>query len=149
MGTASAPWEATAGLPGFMAGAVRFFVHSDADHQKDHTIQKGRFFVVQFQDDPKFKDMPHLFLQKGGRYQELMLPNDLPSENDPQKKIVSTKDTIGKEELERYLRHPKPAGAGEERLRGLDQKQLDRVKRYEKAHKNRKTVLEAIDRHFD
>jgi hypothetical protein len=37
-------------------------VQSDADHRKDHTIQQGKFYIAEFHDDPKFKDMPHLFL---------------------------------------------------------------------------------------
>lgn len=218
-------------------------VHSDADHQKDHAIQKGKFIVARFEGDAKFKDMPHLFLQKGSEYQELMIPNGLPTEDDPQKKVVATGDTIGRDELERYLEHP-ASGKGESRLRGhmkrptggsmsnvahylkgidfpatgdavvryarehgapqsalrelrkigerrvksmadvmkavgqghersgterevpipnydeltaeqasrrilsLQPRQLERVKRYERGHKNRKTVIEAIDRHL-
>ncbi|HET6568013.1 MAG TPA: DUF2795 domain-containing protein [Rhodothermales bacterium] len=91
-------------------------VHSDSDHQKDHTLQEGQFYVVDFNDDPKFKDMPHLFLEKGGKYQEIMIPEGLPTEQDAQKKVVKTDDTIGKEELEDYLEHPKPAGEGESRM---------------------------------
>jgi hypothetical protein len=37
-------------------------VHSDADHQKQHTLQTGQFYLVDFEDDPTYKDMPHLFL---------------------------------------------------------------------------------------
>jgi hypothetical protein len=91
-------------------------VRSDSDHQKDHTIQKGQFYVVDFQDDPKFKDMPHLFLEKEGRYQELMIPNGLPTDQDVQKNVVWTDDTIPKEDLDAYLEDPAPAGPGEERM---------------------------------
>lgn len=93
-------------------------VHTDSDHQKDHTLQRGKFFLVDFRNDPKFKDMIHLFLQKGDRFEEIMLPNGLPTESDAQKKIVRTKDSIATEDLERYLKHPAKAGPGESRLRG-------------------------------
>jgi hypothetical protein len=91
-------------------------VLSDSDHQKVRTLQQGQFYLVDFRDDPKFKDMPHLFLQDGDRYQELMLPNGLPTEQDRQKRVVKTDETLSREELEEYLKHPAPAGPGEERM---------------------------------
>jgi hypothetical protein len=91
-------------------------VRSDADHQKDHTIQTGRFYLVDFERDPTYKDMPHLFLQKGDRYEEVMLPNGLPTEEDHQKKLVKTDHTLANTELEGYLAHPAPAGSGELRM---------------------------------
>src|SRR5688572_6480743 len=35
-------------------------VRTNSDHIRDHTIQRGRFYLVDFIQDPKFKDMPHL-----------------------------------------------------------------------------------------
>jgi hypothetical protein len=92
-------------------------VRSDSDHTKDRTISRGRFYLVDFVQDPKFKDMPHLFLEKNARYEEWILPNGLPTSSDSQKRVVLTNDTIDKDELEDYLKHPAPAGPGEERLR--------------------------------
>jgi len=92
-------------------------VRSDADHVKRRTIARGRFYLVDFVDDPKFKDMPHLFLERDGGYLEWLLPNGLPSEADPQKRVVLTDEVLDREELEYYLRHPAPAGPGEERAR--------------------------------
>ena len=81
-------------------------VHSDSDHKKDHTIQEGDFYLAEFEDDPKFQnDQPHLFLQKGDSFQELIIPNGLPTEQDNQKKVVSTDDTVAKEELTDHLEH--------------------------------------------
>ena len=91
-------------------------VRSDADHQKDHTIQKGQFYLVDFEHDPTYKDMPHLFLQKGDRYEEVMLPNGLPTEQDHQKKLVKTDNTLAQDELAEYLKHPAPQGPGESRM---------------------------------
>jgi hypothetical protein len=92
-------------------------VRTDSDHKKKRDIQHGKFFLVDFKDDPKFKDMPHLFLQKGNAYQEFLVPNGLPTDRDPQKRFVVTRHTLPKKELEAYLKHPAPAGAGEERRR--------------------------------
>jgi hypothetical protein len=96
-------------------------VRSDSNHVMRRTLQLGRFYYVDFKDDPKFKDMPHLFLQRADRYREFLLPDGFPTRNDPQKLFVATRHTIAREELEQYLQHPAPAGPGEERLRQLRQ----------------------------
>jgi Protein of unknown function (DUF2795) len=91
-------------------------VHSDADHQKQRTLQTGRFYLVGFEDDPTYKDMPHLFLQKDDRYEEVMLPNGLPTDQDQQKKVVKTDHRLPTDELTAYLKHPAPPGPGEARM---------------------------------
>ena len=78
-------------------------VHSDSDHEKGESLQKGHFYMAEFKDDPKFNDVPHLFLEQGRSYQELVLPNGLPTSRDHQKRVVWTDETIGKQELEHYL----------------------------------------------
>jgi hypothetical protein len=78
-------------------------VHSDSDHEKDHTIQEGEFYLANFEDDPKFQDNPHLFLQKGDEFQELIVPNGLPTEQDHQKTVVGTDETVSKDELTDHL----------------------------------------------
>jgi hypothetical protein len=47
--------------------------------------------------------MPHLFLQKNGRYREIILPNGFPTRQDPQKRIVLTRHTVPKAKLEKHL----------------------------------------------
>ncbi len=81
-------------------------VLSDSDHEKDHTVQEGDFYLAEFEDDAEFQNgNPHLFLQKGDDFQELIVPNGLPTEHDNQKKVVSTDETIGKEKLKGHLEH--------------------------------------------
>ena len=92
-------------------------VRSDSNHVKARTIQGGKFYLVDFIQDPKFKDMPHLFLQREGTYEEWILPDELPAESHPQKRVVITNDTLDKAELEQYLRHPTASGPGEERAK--------------------------------
>lgn len=151
-------------------------VHSDSDHKKDRTIQKGKFRLVDFEDDPKFKDMPHLFLEKSDRYQEVMLPNGLPTERDHQKKVILTDETITEKDLDDYLKSPAPAGPGEDRMEnrggsmgktpdlpienyndltidevehqldGLSKEDIRKLRSYEQEHKGRKTMVEAFDR---
>jgi hypothetical protein len=92
-------------------------VRTDSDHEIKRAVQRGKFFLVDFRQDPKFKDLAHLFLQKGDEYQEYLLPNGLPSERDPQVRFVVTRNTLARKELEDYLKHPAPPGPGEERAR--------------------------------
>ena len=77
-------------------------VHSDSDHQRERTVRDGEFLVVDFHEDPEFKDMPHLFLQDGESFREYMIPNGLPTEQDHQKRVV-TDETLPREE---WLVHP-------------------------------------------
>ena len=93
-------------------------VRSDSDHRRDRTIRTGRFYVIDFEENPTYKDMPHLFLQNGDAFEEAMLPNGLPSDEDVQTKVVRTDDTIRRVELEDYLDEPVPARPGESRQRG-------------------------------
>jgi hypothetical protein len=98
-------------------------VRTDEDHEFVKTIREGEFRYVEFEDDPEYKDMPHLFLQKGDNYEEIVLPNGLPTKGDHQKRLVPTDNHIAKRELDDYLKHPAPAGPGENRLnrkRGRD-----------------------------
>ena len=78
-------------------------VHTDSDHEKDHTVQDGEFYLVDFEDDPNYQDNPHLFLQKGDHFEEAILPNGLPTEQDKQKKIVAPGETMAQDELTDYL----------------------------------------------
>lgn len=81
-------------------------VASDADHQKDRAVQKGLFYYVDFQDDPNYRDVPHLFLAQDDRFQELILPKGFPSPDDKQKPIIRSDETVEKKTLEEYLKHP-------------------------------------------
>lgn len=93
-------------------------VQSDADHERRRTLQEGRFYVVAFEDDPAFRDVPHLFLEKEGRFQEIVLPNGLPTEQDVQKKIIATDHMIDSATLERHLQPPPPKDEGESAVEG-------------------------------
>lgn len=78
-------------------------VRSDDDHNRRRMIQQGDFLLVDFEEDTDYRDLPHLFLGHLEEYEEFVLPNGLPDDRDTQKKIITTDNTVGKEELERYL----------------------------------------------
>lgn len=78
-------------------------VKSDSDHEKRRTLAEGTFYLIDFEGDEDFRDQPHLFLLEDGEYQELILPNGLPTERDHQKRLVETDDTISPNTLRRYV----------------------------------------------
>lgn len=79
-------------------------VHSDDDHQKQRTLQEGGYYMANFEDDPDFNDVPHLFLEKGEKFKEYILPNGLPTAKDKQKKIVQTKGLVSKEKVMSHIK---------------------------------------------
>lgn len=74
-------------------------VKSDSDHEKDKTLSKGNYYYVDFKDDPQFQDTPHLFLEDGDQFRELILPEGFPKEKDYQKKLVRTDKKLSKEKV--------------------------------------------------
>lgn len=74
-------------------------VHSDSDHKKRKSLQKGQFYLVDFEDEPDFNDIPHLFLQKSSRFQELILPQGLPTKSDHQKKLIRSDKTVPEDKV--------------------------------------------------
>lgn len=71
-------------------------VHPDPDHKKKKTIQQGEFYLADFDDDSEFRDVPHLFMENRDRYDEMILPNGLPTASDHQRKLVRTDEKIQK-----------------------------------------------------
>lgn len=147
-------------------------VRSDAQHERDRTIQEGQYYLVDFEGDPSFTDVPHLFLERNGEFQEVILPNGIPTDDDAQKRIVGTEKTISRAELERHLGSgsealtgsvtPGHAGSDRElpipdfnelsvrgakvRLDDLNVDELRRLRAYEAGNKQRKTLIHEIDR---
>jgi hypothetical protein len=147
-------------------------VRSDEDHERQQTIQEGEYYLVDFSSDPSFTDVPHLFLERDDTFQELILPNGLPTVDDAQKRVVDTGKTIGRDELERSLTAvlrdderetattttrpdrelPIPdydelsVRGAKPRLDALNADELRRLREYEAENKRRKTLIHEIDR---
>jgi hypothetical protein len=147
-------------------------VRSDSQHERDRIIQEGEYFLVDFEGDPSYTDVPHLFLERNGEFQEVILPNGLPTDDDTQKRVVRTERTITRDELERHIGSARGApseggtagNAGGDRelpipdfnelsVRGakprlddLNADELRRLRAYEAENKQRKTLLHEIDR---
>lgn len=144
-------------------------VRSDADHERARTVQEGEFYLVNFEDDPDFTDVPHLFLERDGTFQEVILPNGLPTDADPQKRVVGTETTVDALKLRSHigatsLGEPATGAATSDRelpipdydelsVRGakvrlddLNPDQLRRLRAHEAENKQRKTLIHEIDR---
>ena len=78
-------------------------VRSDSDHEKKKTLQEGDFYLADFQDDPDFNDIPHLFLQEEDQYGELILPNGLPTSQDHQKKLIRTDEKFSADKVKQHV----------------------------------------------
>lgn len=147
-------------------------VRSNEDHERDRTIQEGEFYLVDFEGDPDFTDVPHLFLERAGEFVEVILPNGLPTDDDAQKRVVGTEKTIDSATLKRHLsgndaEHPLEQAAegtvhdrelpipdfddlsvrrAKVRLDELNTDELRRLRDYEAANKRRKTLIHEIER---
>lgn len=93
-------------------------VHSDADHSKQKSVKKGDFYLADFDDDPEFNDVPHLFLQEGkDHYREWILPRGTPSAADHQKKLVRSDNKVTKDKVQ-YHTEGSGAKGREKQYRG-------------------------------
>lgn len=113
-------------------------VHSDSDHEKRKTIQKGEFYLADFEDDPEFKDMPHLFMEKDSKFTELILPNGLPTESNHQKKLVRTDEKIPKSKIREHIEGKGNKGS-EKQYKGEPEKLRSKTKEelYDRAQKEK------------
>lgn len=78
-------------------------VKSDSDHEKSRSISKGKFYYVDFEDDPEFQDMPHLFIEDENQYREFILPQGLPDSKDYQKKIIRSDKMVPEYKVKEHL----------------------------------------------
>jgi hypothetical protein len=144
-------------------------VRSDSDHERDRTIREGEYYLVQFENDPSFTDVPHLFLGEDGVFTEIILPNGLPTDDDTQKRVVGTDKTVDAEELKQHLgiggavAEPADGRRGDRelpipdydelsvrgakvRLDALNPDELRTLREYEAENKKRKTLIHEINR---
>lgn len=130
-------------------------VRSDSDHEKKKTVKKGKYFHADFDDDPEFRDLPHLFLQEGSKFREWILPNDAPTDKDYQKKLVKADNLVDKATVEYHVKgsgkkgtekkykgtakeaKPKEEGTGKNRpaAKSGNLQRLSKSELYEKAKK--------------
>ena len=89
-------------------------VGTDSDHEKDETLKTGSFKLVEFDNDARFQDTPHLFLEHGDHYDEAILPRGLPSGKGEREKYIYTDHHLAIDDLDQYLNSPR-SGEGSER----------------------------------
>lgn len=123
--------ETTKGHQILKLGAQRYFavvegqkgdilVRSDADHEFRRNLRQGKFYLADFDDDPEFNDLPHLFLQiDSSHFDEWVLPQGLPTQNDHQKKLIRTGDSVTTEKVEYHVKGSGDKGR-EKQYQGTD-----------------------------
>jgi hypothetical protein len=79
-------------------------VKSDSDHEKDKTLSKGKFYYADFEGDEEFQDTPHVFMEDGEEFREIILPEGFPKDKDYQKKLVRTDEKIPRETILEHVR---------------------------------------------
>lgn len=109
-------------------------VRSDSDHQKKKTVKKGNFYLADFDDDPEFNDIPHLFLQESkSQYREWILPKGTPSDSNYQKKLVRTDNKIGKDKVKYHTEGSGKKGR-EKKYEGTEKHARSRAEASGKSH---------------
>ncbi|NJK86703.1 MAG: hypothetical protein HC906_12760 [Bacteroidales bacterium] len=74
-------------------------------------LMQGKYLLVDFNNDPEFKDIPHLFLEKGNKFQEWILPNEVPKNKGDKVKLIRTKNKIDSQKIYDHInKEPKNAG---------------------------------------
>ena len=79
-------------------------VLSDSDHKKKKSVSSGKYYYADFNDDPEFKDMTHLFMEDGKNFREFILPEGFPGKKDKQKKLVRPSGKLSKKKVEEHVK---------------------------------------------
>lgn len=111
-------------------------IKSDSDHKKDKTEAKGKYYFADFDDDPEFQDMEHLFLQDGEKFREMILPEGFPKGSDYQKKLVREDKKLSKNKVMEHVKGKGNKGGEKQyegKKEGLRNKSKDQL--YEMAKK--------------
>ena len=80
-------------------------VKTDADHQKRKSLHDGKYYLINFSDDPDFNDVPHLFMENNDHYKEWILPQGLPLNSKDQKKLIKTEEKIDEEKVKLHAQN--------------------------------------------
>ncbi len=79
-------------------------VLTNSDHPGSEVVREGGYYYVKFRGDDDFIDQPHLFLaNRGGTYDEWILPNGLPNGQDKQKRLVRTPHTVSRAKIDQHV----------------------------------------------
>lgn len=123
-------------------------VTTDGDHEKEKTVQKGKYYLIDFDEDPTFQDNPHLFLEKGAKFQELVLPRGLPTESEKRNKVIFADDKVEEDKIKRHAKNEEEKVREKEDLEEMEKKELDRIAKEKgiegRSKMNKKELAKAI-----
>jgi hypothetical protein len=129
-------------------------------------VREGSYKLVHFEKEEDFQNIPYLFLEWNGKYEELYIPDGLPENPNDEVRFIYTDHTIRADSLESYLATTRPRGedlaeAAEDeppvedyfdltahelamKIRAMEPAQLRQLESYEAQHKNRTTGIDTI-----
>lgn len=147
----------------------RLQLQPDPD-ENGELVRSGEYRLIHFRDDPKFQDVPYLFVEEDDGLREVFLPDGLPDWDEERAKYLYTERTIDVDDLDAHLeveRHGRVdaavPGASDppveeyfemsadeliERIRQMQPAELRDLEEYEQRFRNREEVLETIRRRY-
>jgi hypothetical protein len=111
-------------------------IKTDSDHEKSKSLKKGKYYHVKFKDDPVFQDMPRLLLKKRTKYEEWLLPNDLPTSKKKRVKLIKQDKKISEEKLKKHIENKETSSDKKSSLKDKSKKELYKLAKKHKI-KNR------------
>jgi hypothetical protein len=100
-------------------------VRSSSDHEKEKTLNEGQYYLVLFNEDPDFRDMPHLMLEESsGKFREWILPKNLPSDSQPQVKLIKTNYTVSETKLRYHMKNKRTSTRARKELESKSRSSL-------------------------
>lgn len=103
-------------------------VGSGSDHKKQKTVRKGKYYYADFNNDPDFHDIPHLFMKDGDGFYEFLLPNGLPENKGDQVRLIQPKDKLSEQKVMSHIK-----GKGKSDKEDLSSKTKDELYEMAKA----------------
>ena len=80
--------------------------------EREQVLARGSFKLVEFDDGEPLED-PHLFLQRNHHYQEVIFPEGIPSGEGGPRRYLQTRENLGIDEVETYIRSLVSGSGGE------------------------------------
>lgn len=102
-------------------------VGSDGDHEKADTVRSGKYFYADFENDPEFRDQPHLFLEEGRHFREYVLPQGLPCEKGDKVRLIRSEAELSAGKVREHVKGKGDRG-GEKQFEGEPEGLRNRTK---------------------
>ena len=93
-------------------------------------VCQRKYYYADFDNDPEFQDMEHLFMEDGGNFRELLLPEGMPTSGDHQKKLIRESKKLSKDKVMEHVKGRGDKGSEKQyqgKKEGLKEKTKDEL----------------------